>query len=156
MGGVQSAGPHQALALSGGWCSSSSRLVVGGWAWAWWGVTTVQTLGLGIRTLRPVCREAPTAEGVPLTCTGVAQVRLAAGSLLLQVKVFSDPAFLRLAMEQFLDVPEALVQATLQQTLEGHLRAILATLTVAEVNCNLGKFARQVAEVAAPDLARCH
>jgi flotillin len=40
------------------------------------------------------------------------------------------------------------------ESLEGHLRAILATLTVEEVYRNMEKFAKMVKEVASPDLGR--
>jgi len=40
------------------------------------------------------------------------------------------------------------------ESLEGHLRAILATLTVEEVYRNMNKFAMMVKEVASPDLGK--
>ena len=59
----------------GGCCGSTSKkTVVGGWAWAWWLVTDVQRLSLEVMTLNPVCENVETAQGVPLTVTGVAQV----------------------------------------------------------------------------------
>merc|ERR1711973_699572 len=56
-------------------------------------------------TLNPVCDNVETKQGVPLTVTGVAQV-----------KIMEDE-----------------ITDTILQTLEGHLRAILGTLTVEEV-----------------------
>merc|ERR1711970_1131905 len=73
-------------------------------------------------TLNPVCEDVETAQAVPLTVTGVAQV-----------KVMKNPELLNMASEQFLGKKEHEIKDTLQQTLEGHLRAILATLTVEEV-----------------------
>lgn len=70
-------------------------------------------------TLNPTCKRVETIEGVPLTVTGVAQV-----------KVLSDEQILALACEQFLDLDIDRIQNTILQTLEGHLRAILGTLTV--------------------------
>lgn len=70
-------------------------------------------------TLNPTCKRVETIEGVPLTVTGVAQV-----------KVLSDEQILALACEQFLDLDLDRIENTILQTLEGHLRAILGTLTV--------------------------
>ena len=71
-----------------------------------------------------------------------------------QVKVLASPTFLELAAEQFLGRTEEEIASTLLRTLEGHLRAILSSLTVDEVNGDRRKLAGLVAEVAGPDLAR--
>ena len=47
-----------------------------GWAWAWWLLTDVQRCSLEVMTLNPVCENVETKQGVPLTVTGVAQVRM--------------------------------------------------------------------------------
>merc|ERR1711963_194073 len=74
-------------------------------------------------TLNPVCENVETAQGVPLTVTGVAQV-----------KIMKNPELLH--------------------TAEGHLRAILGTLTVEEVYKDRDQFASLVREVASPDVGR--
>merc|ERR1712241_526256 len=116
---------------------------VGGWAWAWWLVTDVQRLSLEVMTLNPVCENVETAQGVPLTVTGVAQV-----------KIMKNPELLHTASEQFLGKKEHEIKSTVLQTLEGHLRAILGTLTVEEVYKDRDQFASLVREVAAPDVGR--
>merc|ERR1719219_1178164 len=73
-------------------------------------------------TLNPVCDNVETKQGVPLTVTGVAQV-----------KIMKEEKFLEIAAEQFLGKKEDEITETILQTLEGHLRAILGTLTVEEV-----------------------
>uniref|UniRef100_A0A182VXW1 Band 7 domain-containing protein n=1 Tax=Anopheles minimus TaxID=112268 RepID=A0A182VXW1_9DIPT len=61
----------------GGCCGSTKkRTIVGGWAWAWWLVTDVQRLSLEVMTLNPMCEMVETAQGVPLTVTGVAQCKI--------------------------------------------------------------------------------
>ena len=55
--------------------SSGKNMVTGSWAWAWWLVTDVQKMSLEVMTLNPVCDNVETKQGVPLTVTGVAQVR---------------------------------------------------------------------------------
>lgn len=65
------------LSLAGGCCGSTKkRTIVGGWAWAWWLVTDVQRLSLNVMTLNPMCENVETAQGVPLTVTGVAQCKI--------------------------------------------------------------------------------
>lgn len=94
-------------------------------------------------TLNPTCKHVETIEGVPLTVTGVAQV-----------KVLSDEHILALACEQFLDLDLYRVENTVLQTLEGHLRAILGTLSVEAIYKDRDQFASLVREVAAPDVGR--
>jgi len=137
-------GPNEALIVSGGCCGSRSKTTrVGGWAFAWWLVTDVQRLSLEIMTLNPTCENVETAQGVPLTVTGVAQV-----------KIMKNADLLQTASEQFLGKKEHEIKSTVLQTLEGHLRAILGTLTVEEVYKDRDQFASLVREVAAPDVGR--
>merc|ERR1719319_1974232 len=94
-------------------------------------------------TLNPVCENVETAQGVPLTVTGVAQV-----------KIMKNTDLLHTASEQFLGKKEHEIKSTVLQTLEGHLRAILGTLTGEEVYKDRDQFASLVREVAAPDVGR--
>merc|ERR1719443_202212 len=94
-------------------------------------------------TLNPMCDNVETKQGVPLTVTGVAQV-----------KIMKDDKFLGIAAEQFLGKKEDEITDTILQTLEGHLRAILGTLTVEEVYKDRDQFANLVREIAAPDVGR--
>jgi flotillin len=70
-------------------------------------------------TLNPVCENVETAQGVPLTVTGVAQV-----------KIMKNADLLQTASEQFLGKKEHEIKSTVLQTLEGHLRAILGKQNV--------------------------
>lgn len=65
-------------------------------------------------TLNPQCESVETSEGVPVTVTGVAQV-----------KIMRQPDILKTACEQFLGKSVDHIQRVILQTLEGHLRAIL-------------------------------
>lgn len=65
-------------------------------------------------TLNPICEHVETSEGVPLTVTGVAQV-----------KVMTETELLGTACEQFLGKSVRHIEGVILQTLEGHLRAIL-------------------------------
>merc|ERR1719384_277878 len=94
-------------------------------------------------TLNPVCDNVETKQGVPLTVTGVAQV-----------KIMKDEKFLEIAAEQFLGKKEDEITDTILQTLEGHLRAILGTLTVEEVYKDRDQFANLVRDIAKPDVGK--
>ncbi|KAH8384988.1 hypothetical protein KR093_004754, partial [Drosophila rubida] len=153
--------------LAGGCCGSTKkRTIVGGWAWAWWLVTDVQRLSLNVMTLNPMCENVETAQGVPLTVTGVAQCKIMKSSSyknkdytndeMMNVYYFHHQAdeLLGTASEQFLGKSVKEIKQTILQTLEGHLRAILGTLTVEEVYKDRDQFAALVREVAAPDVGR--
>ncbi|XP_029680554.1 flotillin-2 [Formica exsecta] len=144
MGNVHTCGPNEALVVSGGCCGSMrKRTIVGGYAFTWWFVTDVQRLSLEVMTLNPVCESVETAQGVPLTVTGVAQC-----------KIMKADELLHTASEQFLGKGVHEIKTTILSTLEGHLRAILGTLSVEEVYKDRDQFAALVREVAAPDVGR--
>ncbi|KAM7088254.1 flotillin-2 isoform 5-T5 [Ciconia maguari] len=128
----------------GGCCGSDvKQYVYGGWAWAWWCITDTQRISLEIMTLQPRCEDVETAEGVALTVTGVAQV-----------KIMTEKELLAVACEQFLGKNVQDVKNVVLQTLEGHLRSILGTLTVEQIYQDRDQFAKLVREVAAPDVGR--
>ncbi|XP_058854164.1 flotillin-2a isoform X1 [Acipenser ruthenus] len=144
MGNCHTVGPNEALVVSGGCCGSDNKqYVVGGWAWAWWCIADTQRITLEIMTLGPKCEDVETAEGVALTVTGVAQV-----------KIMTDQELLGVACEQFLGKNVREIKAVVLQTLEGHLRSILGTLTVEQIYQDRDQFAKLVREVAAPDVGR--
>ena len=87
--------------------------------------------------------EVYTAEGVPVMTDGVAVI-----------KVGSSVEHVATAAEQFLGKPDEELRAEAREVLEGHLRAILGTLTVEEVYRNRDKFAQEVQSVAARDLQK--
>jgi len=103
----------------------------------------VQRISLEVMTLNPVCENVETSEGVPLTVTGVAQV-----------KVMTEAELLSTACEQFLGKPVQHIERVILQTMEGHLRAILGTLSVEAIYQDRDQFAQLVREVAAPDVGR--
>jgi len=144
MGNIHTCGPNECIVISGGCFGSTGKnMVTGSWAWAWWLVTDVQRMSLEVMTLNPMCDNVETKQGVPLTVTGVAQV-----------KIMKDEALQTIAAEQFLGKKEDEIVDTILQTLEGHLRAILGTLTVEEVYKDRDQFATLVREIASPDVGR--
>ncbi|PAA75480.1 hypothetical protein BOX15_Mlig022213g1 [Macrostomum lignano] len=144
MGQIHTVGPNKALVISGG-CTGQNRVrrIIGGWGWACCCVTQVQRLTLEVFTLKPKCEDVETSEGVAVTVTGVAQV-----------KVMRDPEILTTACEQFLGKSRRSMEDTILQTMEGHLRAILGTLTVEAIYKDRDQFAELVRDVAAPDVGK--
>lgn len=146
-------GPNEVLVISGrrhtfvdGQTGEKStrnyRIVVGGGAFIWPVLERVDDISLEIMTIDVVTPKVYTVQGVPITVDGVAQV-----------KVRSDDVSIITAAEQFLSKSQAEVENVALQTLEGHLRAILGTLTVEEIYKDRDAFAAQVQDVAAGDLA---
>jgi flotillin len=70
-----------------------------------------------------------------------------------QVKVKGDDVSISTAAEQFLSKGVDEIKNIATQTLEGHLRAILGTMTVEDIYQNRDAFASKVQEVAAGDMA---
>lgn len=87
--------------------------------------------------------EVYTEQGVPVIADGVAII-----------KVGSSTEDVATAAEQFMGKPIDSLKSEAQEVLEGHLRAILGTMTVEEVYRNRDRFAQEVQGVAARDLKK--
>ena len=102
----------------------------------------VDILSLELLTIDVQTPEVYTSKGVPVRVDGVAQI-----------KVKGDDISINTAAEQFLSKGVDDIKNIAMQTLEGHLRAILGTMTVEEIYQNRDAFASKVQEVAAGDMA---
>ena len=87
--------------------------------------------------------EVYTEQGVPVMADGVAIIKV--GSAVEDVAT---------AAEQFMGKSTDALKIEAQEVLEGHLRAILGTMTVEEVYRNRDRFAQEVQSVAARDLKK--
>jgi flotillin len=105
-------------------------------------IEKVDLLSLEIITLDITTPEVYTKPGVPIIVDGVAQV-----------KVGGDEQSIRTAAEQFLGKSPEQIKEIALQTVEGHLRAIVGTMTVEDIYKNRDQFASSVQEVAVSDLA---
>ena len=103
----------------------------------------VEYLSLNIISIPLKISRAYTKEGVPVTVEAVANVKIA-----------GDDASLRSAAERFLGMSTEQIKGVIFQTLEGHLRAILGTLTVEEINADRQAFAQKMTDEAALDLKK--
>lgn len=103
----------------------------------------VDYLSLEVIPIALAIKKAYTKEGVPVTVEAVANV-----------KIDSSQESLISAAERFLGMSPEKIKDLIFQTLEGHLRAILGTLTVEEINNNRQAFGQKVTDEAAVDLKR--
>ena len=71
-----------------------------------------------------------------------------------QVKIMRKEKFLNEAAEQFLGCSEDDIKSAIEQTLSGHLRAILGTMTVEQVYQDRDEFAKKVRDMASTDVAK--
>jgi len=93
-------------------------------------------------TLAVTSTEVYTSQGVNITVTGIAQVKIQG----------QNEEMLLAACEQFLGKTEDEIQQVALETLEGHQRAIMGSMTVEEIYRDRKKFSKGVFEVASSDL----
>ena len=145
-------GPNQVLVVSGRQYRFTDtdgtqhtrgfRIVKGGGSFIMPVLEKVDILSLELLTIDVQTPEVYTSKGVPVKVDGVAQI-----------KVKGDDISIATASEQFLSKDTAAIMNIAMQTMEGHLRAILGTMTVEEIYQNRDAFAQKVQEVAAGDMA---
>lgn len=103
----------------------------------------IDYLSLNVLTVPLAITRAYTVQGVPVSVKAVANV-----------KIKGDDESLRAASERFLGMKPEEFHRLVFQTLEGHLRAILGTLTVEEINNDRQSFAQKLTTEAAGDLEK--
>jgi flotillin len=145
-------GPNQVLVISGtnhkfveadGTTRTRGfRIVKGGGTFVMPIVEKVDILSLELLTIDVQTPEVYTSKGVPVKVDGVAQI-----------KIKGDDVSIATAAEQVLSKTIDEIKSVATQTLEGHLRAILGTMTVEDIYQNRDAFASKVQEVAAGDMA---
>lgn len=145
--------PDEAMVVTGSMLGSKNtlvddsgrkiKIVRGGGAFIWPIFQKAEFISLLSHKLDVSTPEVYTEQGVPVMAEGVAIIKIG-GSV-------EDVAT---AAEQFLGKPTEALKMEAQEVLEGHLRAILGTMTVEEVYRNRDKFAQEVQGVAARDLKK--
>src|SRR3989442_947821 len=103
----------------------------------------IDYFSLNVMTIPLEIKRAYTLKGVPVFVKAVANV-----------KIRSDDTALQAAAERFLGMTADQMQRVIFQTLEGHLRSILGTLTVEEINNDRQSFAQKLTSEAANDLEK--
>lgn len=133
---------HSYKTADGATESVGFRIINGGGTFVWPVIERADWLSLETMTIDVNTQEAYTAQGVPVICDGIAQV-----------KIDNTNEAIATAAEQFLNKSMEEIKMVATQTLEGHLRGILSTLTVEEINNDRDKFAQKAQAVATNDLA---
>jgi len=117
------------------------RIVRGGGTFVWPAWEQYKMLSLRMMTLDIDLQHVYTIQGIPINVKAVAQV-----------KIKGDIGFIRRAAEGFLGVPVEEVRSTIQETVAGHLRGIIGTLTLEELYRDQRRFQESVREEAHLDL----
>ncbi len=138
--GFVKAGPNEALIVSGP--RKIPRVVVGGLTFVWPIIERLDRLSLEVMTLAVESTHVYTKEGVAVSTDGVAQVKVAPGAEAILI-----------AAQQFLRKTRDEMAKVALQTMEGHQRAMLGTLTMEEIYKDRDAFAQLVREVASTDMA---
>lgn len=136
---LKKAGPNEVIVVSG---RGKVRFVTGGADMVIPLFHTWNRLSLEVMTLDVNTPEVYTSQGVPVMVDGIAQI-----------KIKKDEVSLHSAAERFLGKKTEEIARIALETVQGHLRAILGTLTVEEIYKNRDQFAQKVQEISAGDLA---
>ena len=136
---LRKAGPNEVIVVSG---RGRVKFITGGADMVVPLFHTWNRLSLEVMTLDVTTPEVYTSQGVPILVDGVAQI-----------KIRKDEVSLHAAAERFLGkTPNDIAKIALE-TVQGHLRAILGTLSVEDIYKNRDQFAQKVQEISAGDLA---
>jgi len=139
---VVTCGPNEALIISGVFYGREPSMIVGGRALVIPCIQTIQKLPLSTITLVVNSPTVYTSQGVPISVTGVAQVKING----------QNQEMLKAAIEQFGDKSEDEIAFVAKETLEGHQRAIMGTMSVEEIYRDRKTFSSRVFDTATADL----
>ncbi|KAI4453824.1 flotillin-related [Holotrichia oblita] len=149
----RTAGPDEAMIITGSFLVGGSvitdesnrriKIVRGGGAFILPIFQRIGRLPLSSHKLDVSTPEVYTGQGVPVMADGVAIIKV--GSMVEDIAT---------AAEQFMGKSQDAIRLEACEVLEGHLRAILGTMTVEEIYRNRDRFAQEVQEVAARDLKK--
>jgi flotillin len=130
-------------ALTDGSSVGYRELVGGGRSWRIPLLEKVDWMHLNTIPIDIKVSQAYSKGGIPLNVHAVANV-----------KVSSDPNVMKNAVERFMGRDPVEIQRVAKETLEGHLRGVLASLTPEEVNEDRLKFATALVDEAEDDFAK--
>lgn len=141
--------PSEILILSGRKRKTSEgkevgyRVIFGGRAIRIPIIETVKNMDLTIMPVPVEVKNAYSKGGTPLNIQAIANV-----------KISGNPQIVGNAIERFLDRARSELTRVAQETLEGNLRGVVATLTPEELNEDRLRFAEQIADDVERDLAK--
>ncbi|MBZ0212706.1 MAG: flotillin family protein [Nitrospirae bacterium] len=138
--------PNKVLILSGGKSRVGEnrrgyRPIFGGAAFEIPWIRKVDVMSMNVIEVPISVRGAYSKGGIPLAVNAIANV-----------KVSNDPKLIGNAIERFLGRDQRDIQRVAKETLEGHLRGVLAKLTPEEVNQDRLRFAEELGHESISDL----
>ncbi len=142
--------PNQVLIFSGGrrhrlpdGTYRGFRVVFGGRGWRKPFTERVSRMSLSTIEVPINIKGAYSKGGIPLTVEAIANT-----------KISGDPVLIGNAIERFLGRDPEEIRRVAKETLEGHLRGVLAKLTPEEVNEDRLKFAAELSQESEDDLSK--
>lgn len=126
------AGPDEAIIKFG---SGGIKTVVGGATFVVPVVQRYDRISLKLMSIDVKVQNAYSLEGIPVNIDAVANV-----------KINSEDAALKRAVERFLGLTSENIRTTIQETLEGQLRDIIGTLTVPQLYKERDDFVAKILE----------
>merc|ERR1719500_1183406 len=149
--GIVTCGPNESLVVSGmgyGEIDPDTKeyrpfvVMGGGRAIVCPCLQTIQRITLNTMTLEVFSPRVYTSQGVPISVTGIAQVKING----------ANEDMIIAACEQFGDKSDDEVTNICLETMEGHQRAIMGNMTVEQIYRDRKTFSTKVFEVASVDL----
>lgn len=119
------------------------RVIFGGMGWRFPFIEKADRMSLNVMEVPIAIRGAYSQGGIPLNVDAIANV-----------KVSSDAVIVGNAIERFLGRDPNEIRRVAKETLEGHLRGVLARLTPEEVNEDRLKFADELSRESELDLSK--
>ncbi|MCW5943937.1 MAG: hypothetical protein KIS66_17035 [Fimbriimonadaceae bacterium] len=140
--------PNRVLVISGGGSRVGDtkrgyRPVFGGFAYEVPMFQKIDQMSMSLIEVPIQVRGAYSQGGIPLNVNAIANA-----------KVASDPRLVGNAIERFLGRDQNEIRRVAKETLEGHLRGVLARLTPEEVNHDRLRFAEELSTESAADLSK--
>ena len=106
--GFETCGPNEVMVVSG-FCYDKPLMIPGGRVWVWPIIQQLQRISLNVLTLNIYSKDVNTLKGVPISCTGIAQVKIQG----------KNQEMLNNACRQLLGKSETEIQHIVVETLEG-------------------------------------
>jgi flotillin len=135
-------GADEAMIITGAGTKGGIKVVKAGGSFVFPIIQQHENISLQVHTISVATPEVYTKQGVPIMVDGVAQI-----------KINGEIEDITTAAEQFLGKQDQ-INYIANETLEGHLRAILGQMTVENIYQNRDEFAQRVQSVAATDLRK--
>lgn len=137
--------PNEVLVITGGrgMQGQGYKVIFGGKGWAFPPFQQVQKMSLNTMEVPISVRNAYSSGGIAMNVEAIANI-----------KITSDPRYVNNAIERFLNRDINEIRRVGKETLEGHLRGVVASLTPEQVNEDRLAFAEKLTQETEEDLVK--